>query len=135
MSPVLQLRALAAVLASRLLVRRGTTTEALRRLTRGGSRGDIDPLQALAAVQRASRIAGGACLPQAVALTALLERAGLAPVLILGSHLDAKRQWSAHAWVEAEGLVLEPVLTVEHEPLANLTAANGWSPSPPKADR
>ena len=87
------------------------------------------------AVRRASRVVGGACLPQAVALTALLDRAGLAPVLVLGSHLDAQRKWSAHAWVETDRLVLEPVITVDHEPLANLTAANGWTPSPPKADR
>ena len=90
---------------------------------------------ALTAVRRAARLAGGACLPQAVALTVLLERAGCDPVLVLGSHLDTKREWSAHAWVEADRLVLEPVITVEHEPLANLTAANGWTPSPPKADR
>lgn len=132
---MLQLRALTAVLASRLLLSRVTTTDALRRMTRGKKRGEVDPLHALAAVQRASRIAGGACLPQAVALTALLERSGHDPALVLGSHLDTKRRWSAHAWVEADGLVLEPVITVEHEPLANLTAANGWSPSPPKADR
>ncbi|MGH2759723.1 MAG: lasso peptide biosynthesis B2 protein [Actinomycetota bacterium] len=135
MSPALQLRALAAVVASRVLLSRGTTTDALRRLTRRGTKKSLDPLTALMAVRRAARIAGGACLPQAVALTALLDRAGFAPVLVLGSHLDAKRQWTAHAWVEADRFVLEPVITVEHEPLANLTATNGWTPSPPKADR
>jgi hypothetical protein len=135
LSPALHIRALATLLAARVLLSRGTTTGALKRLTGRAPTSNIDPLEALTAVRRASRIAGGACLPQAVALASLLDRAGLEPVLVLGSHLDHKREWSAHSWVEADRLVLEPVITVEHEPLANLTAANGWSPSPPKADQ
>lgn len=92
----------------------------------------MDPLSALEAVRRASRVAGGACLPQAVALTALLQRGGHRPVLVLGSHRDGRGEWSAHAWVELDRLVLEPVITVEHSSLAYMTAANGWKPSPPQ---
>jgi hypothetical protein len=132
LSPALFARALVLVAASRLLLRRHTTTDSLRRLARGnGSARRLDPLDALTAVRRAARIAGGACLAQAVALTALLQRAGHEPTLVLGSHRDAKREWSAHAWVEVDQLLLEPVITVEHASLAKLKAANGWTPSPP----
>jgi len=133
LSPALFVRALVLVAASRLLLRRHTTTDSLRRLARGnGNARRLDPLDALTAVRRSARIAGGACLPQAVALTALLQRAGHEPALVLGSHRDAKREWSAHAWVEVDQLLLEPVITVEHASLAKLKAANGWTPSPPK---
>ena len=91
----------------------------------------LNPQRALVAVRRASRIAGGVCLPQAVALAALLQRGGHDPVLVLGCHRNADRRWTAHAWVEINEQMLEPVVTYEHERLAHLTAANNWVPSPP----
>ena len=86
-------------------------------------------MRALKAVRRAHRIVGGACLPQAVALATLLQRQGHQPTLILGCRFSEQRTWTAHAWVELSGLVLEPIPTFEHTALAKLNEANGWEPS------
>jgi hypothetical protein len=86
--------------------------------------------EALLAVQRAGRVTRAACLAQSIALVAMLERDGRDTVLVLGCRRYADRQWGAHAWVEAEGKVLEPVAAGAHEELAQLDAAHAWIPTP-----
>jgi hypothetical protein len=95
----------------------------------------MDPRQALIAVRRAGRLVGGVCLPQTVALAALLQRGGYEPAVILGCLRVPDGTWSAHAWVELEGSVLEPVVSRGHTALACLRAADGWVPSavPPRS--
>jgi hypothetical protein len=118
--------------ASRLLLDRSGTSATLRRLSgkRRRSRA-VDPQRALLAIRRAARLVGGACLPQAVALAALLQRGGEDPVLVLGCRRTPRQHWTAHAWVEVGDLVLEPVTTAEHAPLAHLKAIDGWVPVAP----
>jgi hypothetical protein len=70
-----------------------------------------------------------ACLAQSVALTALLERGGQAPVLVLGCRRYEDRHWGAHAWVVSDGAILEPVPAGEHSELAQLDAAHAWIPT------
>jgi hypothetical protein len=127
----LQARALVLLGRARVLVPRLGTSVALERLARPRWRWALDdPRLGLRAIRRAARIAGGNCLPQSVALTALLQRAGHAPDLILGCRRGGDGAWTAHAWVELGGDVLEPVVADEHAPLARMSVTNGWRPSP-----
>jgi hypothetical protein len=72
-------------------------------------------------------VTGGACLGQAVALTAILARAGEDPVLVLGSRRYDEGAWGAHAWVDSGGELLDPVPGLEHHrPLGMYRAADGW---------
>jgi hypothetical protein len=125
---VLHVRALLLVAAARVLLRRHDTTWTLRRLARRDVM-PVVPADALIAVQRAGRLARAACLAQSVALTALLERGGAAPVLVLGCRRYEDRRWGAHAWVVLEGTVWEPVPAGAHEELAQLSAADAWIPT------
>lgn len=123
-------RAVANLAVSRILLGRIGTTGTLRRLTgRRRPRPDVEPQQALIAVRRAAQIVGGVCLPQAVALAALLQRHGHTPTVILGCLRVPDGSWSAHAWVQLEDAVLEPVVSSGHTALACLRAADGWVPS------
>jgi hypothetical protein len=131
-SALLQARALAFVTAARLLLRRRGTAETLRRLGPARrSRGPVDTDAALVAVQRASRVAGGACLPQSVALAALLRRDGAAPVLVVGCQRYENRTWGAHAWVRVDGAVLDPDPCGEHADLAWYRSEDDWQPGSP----
>jgi hypothetical protein len=125
----LQARALALLALSRVLLPRVGTTTTLKRLGRRGRRRDLDPLQATRAVRRAGRLVGGLCLPQCVALTALLQRSGGEPVLVLGCRRITDGTWTAHAWVQLDKNVLEPVQGGRNAPLARLRWADGWMPS------
>jgi len=126
-----QLRALASLTRARLMLRHSDTTATLRRLASRGARGAAaDPSQALSAVRRASRIVGGECLPQAVALTAMLQRAGHEPLLILGCRRTGNTGWSAHAWVRVNEMVLDPGMVTGFAPLASLSEKTEWVPSP-----
>ena len=59
------------------------------------------------AVRAASRLVPRTtCLPQAMAATTLLRRAGFAADLRLGVAKDNKRTLNAHAWVEIDGEVV-----------------------------
>ena len=123
----LQARALGLVVAARILLRRRDTTSALRRLARPGRRvRPVQPEAALSAVRRAGRMAHATCLPQSVALVALLERGGGAPVLVLGCRRYPNREWGAHAWVEADDRVWEPVIAAAHQELAQMDSAHAW---------
>jgi hypothetical protein len=93
--------------------------------------GRVDSDAALLAVQRASRVTGGACLPQSVALAALLRRDGAAPVLVVGCRRYENRTWGAHAWVRVDGTVLDPDPSGEHAELAWYRSENDWQPGPP----
>jgi hypothetical protein len=131
-SALLHARALALVTAARFLLPRRGTAATLRRLgPPPRERGPVDTDAALAAVQRASRLAGGACLPQSVALAALLRRDGGAPVLVVGCQRYEDRTWGAHAWVRLDGRVLDPDPCGEHADLAWYRSANDWQPGSP----
>ena len=132
----LQLRAIVMLASARVLLKTKGTTETLRRLAaaRRTSRA-ADPAVATRAVHRAGRLVGGLCLPQCVALTALLQREGRSPTLVLGCRRTAEGSWTAHAWVELEHDVLEPVKGGRNAPLAQLRHANGWTPSAVDQDR
>ena len=124
----LQARALGFVVAARIMLRRRDTTTVLRRLARPGRRiRPVRPEAAVSAVRRAGRMAHATCLPQSVALVALLERGGRAPVLVLGCRRYPNREWGAHAWVEAGGQVWEPVVAAAHEELAEMDSAHAWN--------
>lgn len=58
------------------------------------------------AVRLAGRLIGARCLPQTLALCALLREHGLAARPVLGIRREAER-WYGHAWVEVEGRVLD----------------------------
>jgi len=75
---------------------------------------------------RSLRVVGGECLPQAVALTALLSRAGSDPALVIGSRRYAQGVWGAHAWVEVGGVRLDVVPSEEHRELTRFRAASQW---------
>jgi hypothetical protein len=116
-----------------LLLSRIGTTDTLRRLTARSRRPSADPELALWAVRRAANVAGGECLPQAVALTVLLQGAGGEPELILGCRRDGANGWLAHAWVEQDGKIFNPAGTEGFIPLAVLSAQTGWIAAPLRA--
>ena len=131
-SALLQARALALVTAARLLLPRRGTAATLRRLAPPPrARGTVDTGAALLAVRRTSRVAGGACLPQSVALAALLRRDGAAPVLVVGCQRYENRTWGAHAWVRVDTTVLDPDPCGEHAELAWYRSENDWQPGSP----
>jgi hypothetical protein len=68
-----------------------------------------------------------------VALTAVLAQADQHPILVLGCSRYDGQPWSAHAWVVANGEILEPVFGGPHAELARLEASTGWVPAPPAA--
>lgn len=132
----LRLRALVLTRRARRYLARSTTTATLTRLVgtaparpREGVAG-IDHARALAAVRAATRATAAPCLPQAVALTALLARHGETPALILGCRRYPDGRWGAHAWVECAGDVLDPVPSGAHAALARCDARGGWVPAP-----
>ena len=130
-SPKLQLRAILTVAAARRLLRRDGTTGTLRRLQASGELPPADPGAVLAAVRRAARVVGGECLPQAAAIAALLQRMGMAPLLVLGCRRAPQGgEWLAHAWVELDHAVLDPTGVVGFASLARLSAETDWLPSP-----
>lgn len=118
--------------AARVMLRRWDTTTTLRWLAGSSTtarRVAIDPGRALRAVRVAARVVGGVCLPQAVALTSLLQRGGYEPILVLGCLRAADGTWSAHAWVDVGGTAFQPVVASGHTALAVLSAKGGWVPS------
>jgi hypothetical protein len=130
---VVELRAMLLVVAARSLLKMRPTTVVLRMLARRRATlapGAVEPLRALAAVRRAGRLAGGDCLPQSVALAAMLRRQGAEPVLVLGCRRLGPQEWGAHAWVELNGARLEPLEAPDHTELARLTPAADWEISP-----
>ena len=131
----LQVRAVGMLASSRLLLARVGTTRTLLRLGRPGRGRALDPLVATRAVRRAGRLVGGLCLPQCVALAALLQRHGSEAELVLGCRRDGDGGWTAHAWVVTDGRVLEPVPGGRNAPLAILRCADGWLPSAVPQDR
>jgi len=73
-------------------------------------------------------VTGGACLGQAVALTAILTRAGEDVTLVLGSRRYDEAKWGAHAWVGAGGDLLDPLPGLDHHrPLGVYRADDGWA--------
>ena len=129
---VLHGRALFYVALARALLRGHDTTWTLRRITRARSprARHVDGDSAVVAVRRAGRMAKATCLPQSVALVALLARDGVDPVLVLGCRRYEDRTWGAHAWVELGEKVLEPVPAGAHEELAVLQRSKAWIPTP-----
>lgn len=129
---VLQARALLVLARAQLLLRRRGTATTLQLLARRRhSPRPLDPPVAVRAVRRAGRLTRGACLSQAVALTALLTRAGEDPTLVLGCRRYREGVWGAHAWVDLDGDQLEPVVSEEHQLLATCRPEHDWVPSPP----
>lgn len=122
--------AAALLFGARLLLPRRSTTSVLRFLA--GREPAVErprplcPAEALAAVRRAGNRIGAPCLPQSVALAALLRRHGADPAVVLGCRRQGPSAWDAHAWVELAGQRLEPVVDAGHSELARLSAANGW---------
>jgi hypothetical protein len=111
------------------LLRRGRTTQAIRTLIRRGPRVDgLAPSGIAYTVRRISQKLHIDCLPQSVALAAMLERAGAKPVLILGCRRSDDAAWVAHAWVEIDGDALDAGASA-FMPLARLSADGAWVPS------
>lgn len=132
---VLQARALLILALAQVLLRRQGTAAALRLLARRRRNPrSLEPPVAMRAVRRAGRLTRGACLSQAVALTALLTRAGEDPTLVLGCRRYREGVWGAHAWVDLDGEQLEPVASEEHQLLATCRPEHDWVPTPPSAD-
>jgi Transglutaminase-like superfamily len=83
------------------------------------------PARLVGAVQRAGRaLPGSGCLAESAAVAALLGHAAEAAV-VLGCRLDGQ-EWTAHAWVEWRGGVLEPQHAEIHEELGRCNEAGGW---------
>jgi hypothetical protein len=114
------------VARARALLRSNDTATALVRLTSAGSIAPVAPEQGLSATRFAGRIVGGACLPQAVALTAMLARAGGNPELVVGSRRYPTGVWGAHAWVEMNNARLDVVPAGEHVELARFGQSSNW---------
>lgn len=117
------------VALAKLLLTRLRTTSVLRALAgpdRTRLRGRLDAGQAAASVATAARIVRAECLPQAVALAALLQRGGQSPTVVLGCRFYGENNWGAHAWVEADGRSFDPLAGQEHAELGRLTAAGRW---------
>lgn len=113
---------------SKLLLLKLRTTTVLNLLA--GSRPrrprEMDPDVAARAVAAASRLLRADCLPQAIALAALLQRGGQSPAVVLGCRFYGPNRWGAHAWVETEGKRFDSVEGAEHTELARLTASGRW---------
>lgn len=125
----MQARAAWAVVSASVLLRRKPTDAVVRRLvSRRAVRQRVAPDEAMRAVRRGARVFGGACLPQSVALTALLARQGDTPTLVLGCRLYENHEWGAHAWVQLGASELDPVPSGPHASLAHLNAATDWKP-------
>lgn len=113
--------------AKLLLVRlRTTTVLSVLAGSRPGARGRLDADAAARSVAAAGRLLRADCLPQAVALAALLQRSGTAPTVVLGCRLYGPSRWGAHAWVEAGGKRFDSLPGEEHAELARLTAHSRW---------
>ena len=118
-------------LAKLLLVKlRTTTVLALLAGRRSGPGRGVDANLAARSVAAAGRLLRADCLPQAVALAALLQRGGSAPAVILGCRFYGPSRWGAHAWVEADGRSYDLLAGEEHTELARLTAADRWEVRP-----
>jgi hypothetical protein len=128
---------MAVLLASTMLsLRRRGTTGTLRHLgARTAPVPNVEPAAALRALQRPGRLAGANCLAQSVALAVALEAMGHRPLLVLGCRRYDDGQWGAHAWVLVGEDVLDPRPSGPHMQLAQLEAATGWVPAPPRENR
>lgn len=116
------------VVTARVLLWKWPTPAVLRLLAGGPgqSRRPLDPSAAVSVVRRAGRLSGAACLAQAVALAAMLQRRGSEPAVVLGCRRQGDQDWSAHAWVELDGARLEPLVQPPHAVLTRLRADKGW---------
>lgn len=117
------------VAVSKVLLTRLPTPTVLTALAgrgRARERRLIDPGAAASSVAAAGRILRADCLPQAVALAALLQRGGSDPTVVLGCRLYGPNQWGAHAWVEVGDERFDPLPGQEHSELARLSAAGHW---------
>lgn len=132
---LLELRAFVAVARARRLLAREGTVAALRSLTADRDAPVTGHDDALRSVRRAGRVLRAPCLPQAVALTALLHGSAQTPTMVLGCRRYGAGQWGAHAWVEVAGAVLDPLPSGAHQVLARCDAAHGWVPRAVEADR
>jgi hypothetical protein len=111
------------------LLRRRRTTQAIRALIRRGPRVEGSDARGMAyTVRRISEKLHIDCLPQSVALAAMLERAGANPVLILGCRRSDDAAWVAHAWVEVAGEPLDAGASAFMR-LAQLSADGAWVPA------
>jgi hypothetical protein len=124
----LHVELLVCLLAARRLLRRIGLEPALRRLTGGG--GGSAPVAALDLVPivgRVRRIIGrGTCLEESAALAAVLTRHRRRPVLVVGCRRADDAAWSAHAWIEVDGVRLDQAPSEQHSALATYRASSGW---------
>lgn len=91
----------------------------------------LDPDMAARSVAAASRLVRADCLPQAIALAALLQRDGRSPAVVLGCRFYGPSRWGAHAWVETDGKRFDTLAEhAEHTELARLTASSRWQARP-----
>jgi hypothetical protein len=129
------MRALVLLATTRLLLRRHGTTGTLQRLARQRQARPVAPEDALTAMRRARYLVGGRCLPQAIALTALLQQGGNDPVLVLGCHRRPNGSWDAHAWTRVDGRVLDPDPSGDYAELAWCRREDDWVPAAPAEPR
>ena len=121
--------ATAVVALAKLLLMRLQTPTVLSLLAgraRAHVRPGFDADMAARCVAWAARRLRADCLPQAVALAALLQRGGATPTVVLGCRLYGPSSWGAHAWVELDGRRFDTMVDAEHAELGRLTAAEGW---------
>lgn len=125
------------VAAARVLLKTTKTQTALRVLA--GShpiRQDprVTPQAAADAVAKAGGLLRAACLAQSVALAAVLQRTGSAPILVIGCRRYAAERWGAHAWVEVNGRRFDPLSLEQHEELCRVSAEGRWQIAAPDGD-
>lgn len=121
------------VAMSKLLLTKLRTATVLSLLAGRGQpprRRDLDPYMAARSVAAAGRLLRADCLPQAVALAALLQRAGTSPSVVLGCRFYGPSRWGAHAWVESGGERFDQLASEDHAELARLSAASRWQTRP-----
>ena len=125
-------RALVAVGVAALLLRRFGTTRTLRTVGHLPLRGHrrVPDAAVVEAVRRAGARLGADCLPQAVALAALLPGDRHDMAVILGCRRYDAGAWGAHAWVTRRAEVFDPSPAGPHTALARFEAASRWVPMP-----
>jgi hypothetical protein len=90
--------------------------------------GNPPPERQMRAVRRAGRwlVPGSRCLPQSIALTAMMRGRGIDAELVIGCEREGDT-WAAHAWVAAGHSRYQPLYANAPRELARCRADDAWS--------
>lgn len=128
------LRAVRLLAISNRALRGGRPTDEVLRTLAGTQRraARTSPASAAAAVRRAGRLVPSAtCVPQAIALAALLTPAPVPLAVVLGAKRNVTDgQWTAHAWVEVAGTPWPHHGAAAFQRLATYSTDVDWSLTP-----